>query len=507
MAGSPQRRVRYDWLLITVLAAGMAMFAGWRHGYRSAQNDMIEPVAPTAETRAQRVADLEARRQQIAESLPPAPEGHVALGTFFELSSRDPDVFADALRRVKDGWRPAYFPLLIETARFGRGEPRLVLMQAVGELAGQDFGSGFDAAWRWVWSQDFEPHPQYGLFKAMLYAQIAPRFATYFDDHTQDATIRLDEVRWGGVRRDGIPPLDRPAMISADSPEADYLEDHNVVFGIELNGDARAYPKRILAWHEMFKDTFGPADDPLSISGVYCTLSGSMIVYHAVHEGVHHELGTSGFLYRSNILMYDHATESMWSTITGEPVIGPLVGRGIKLEPLHVVTTTWGEWKKRHPDTTVLSLDTGHSRDYGEGVAYQRYFATDELIFTVPQIDTRLKNKAEVLALRFGGDAAAPTVIDAAFLSRTPIYQGELGDVAYVVLTDPSGANRVYRTQGQRFTETRGDQSVVGDDGRVWRIDEDGLTADDGQTLARLPAHRAFWFGWHAAHPDTVLIR
>ncbi|MEM1108325.1 MAG: DUF3179 domain-containing protein [Planctomycetota bacterium] len=397
-------------------------------------------------------------------------------------------------------------PILIELSRFSRGTLRLWTNDLIDELAGQSFNGQLDAAWRWVWSQPYDPHPQYGLFKADLYRLIDSRFQTYFDDYTEDATIRLDEVRWGGVERDGIPPLKNPEMVAADSDAADYLADENVVFGIELNGDARAYPKRILAWHEMFKDTLGPEGNQISINGVYCTLCGSMIVYDTVHEGQHYELGTSGFLYRSNKLMYDHATESMWSTITGEPVIGPLVGRGIKLKPFHVVTTTWGEWKKRHPDTTVLSLNTGHRRDYGEGVAYQSYFATDRLMFTVPKVDTRLKNKAEVLALRFADDKAPPTVIAADFLAKNPVYHGSLGGTDYVVLTDPSGANRIYESPEITFETYAGDGHAVSKDGRGWTVTEDQLTADDGYTLKRLAAHRAFWFGWNAAYPDTVLI-
>ena len=97
----------------------------------------------------------------------------------------------------------------------------------------------------------------------------------------------------------------------------------------------------------MVKDHLGGQ----SINGVYCTLCGSMIVYDTMIGDKHYELGTSGFLYRSNKLMYDHATESMWNTITGEPVIGPLVGKGIKLSPMTVVTTTWGRWKQLAPAT------------------------------------------------------------------------------------------------------------------------------------------------------------
>jgi len=103
-------------------------------------------------------------------------------------------------------------------------------------------------------------------------------------------------------------------------------------------------------------------------------------------------LGTSGFLYRSNKLMYDKQTQSLWNTLWGEPVIGPLSEKDIKLERMSVVTTTWGEWRRRHPKTKVLSLETGHERDYAEGVAYRDYFATDQLMFPVPEINSIIKH-------------------------------------------------------------------------------------------------------------------
>ena len=329
---------------------------------------------------------------------------------------------------------------------------------------------------------------------------LGDHFSDYFDDSTGNALIRLDEVRWGGVRRDGIPPLDRPRMIPAQ--EAHYLEPEHVVFGLERNGDARAYPKRILAWHELFKDTVGG----VPVTGVYCTLCGSMIVYRSEHAGVHHDLGTSGFLYRSNKLMYDRATESLWSTLRGMPVIGPLAGKDIQLEPLAVVTSTWGVWSKRHPDGSVLSLETGHRRDYAEGAAYWRYFASDELMFEVPKRDDRLANKAEVLALRFG-PAAPPTAIDLERLERASIYHGALGETPYVILTDDSGASRVYASRGVRFEAYDRSLTATDSEGLTWTLREDALAGKDGARLERLPAHRAFWFGWYAAHPDTILIR
>jgi hypothetical protein len=272
---------------------------------------------------------------------------------------------------------------------------------------------------------------------------------------------------------------------------------------VAIDGDLRAYPKRILAWHEMVKDRIAGRE----LNGVYCTLCGATILYDTTVNGVQHELGTSGFLYRSNKLMYDQATKSLWSTLSGTPVVGALVGQGIELRSLYVVTTTWKEWKKRHPNTTALSLDTGHARDYREGAAYRDYFATDQLMFGVPKLDARLPNKAEVLALRFADAPGEPLAIAADFLLAHRVHHERIGARSMVVLTDVSGANRVYATGAHRFVEWSGDEQVRDSRGGLWRVEEAGLRGPSGQTLARLPAHRAFWFGWVAAYPATRLVK
>ena len=311
----------------------------------------------------------------------------------------------------------------------------------------------------------------------------------------------MDEIQWGGVVQDGIPPLRNPKMISAK--EAKYLEDDNIIFGIEINGDVRAYPKRILAWHEMFTDKIGGVD----IAGVYCTLCGTVIPFKTRVNGKNYELGTSGFLYRSNKLMYDKDTQTLWSTTRGTPVLGPLVDQDIELEYESVVTTTWGEWRKRHPQTTVLSLATGHSRDYGEGVAYDNYFGTDALMFNTPFDDRRLKNKREILALRFPAAPKQQLAIDTEFLKQNPIYTNRIGVQKFVVLTDKTGANRVYDPKAVSFSQYDGDSTVIDVKGKRWALNESALTAENGETLERLPYHRAFWFGWRAAFPQTKLIK
>ena len=419
---------------------------------------------------------------------------------FVSLVLTDTGTDSEQLADIERGWQPGFTPMVLETLYLNRNRAaNLELLGILLRKTGQDFSFNIHAWNQWLWNQPEQRHAEYAAFKSALYGLIDTKFTAYFSaDGRTD--IRLDEVTWGGVRQDGIPPLRSPKMISAD--DADYLEDNNVVFGIDINGDARAYPKRILAWHEMFIDEVGG----LRVAGVYCTLCGAMVLYRTEHQGVHHALGTSGFLYRSNKLMYDRDTQSLWNTLWGVPVIGPLAGTGMVLERLSVVTTTWAEWRKRHPQSKVLSLDTGHSRDYREGAAYRDYFATDDLMFTVPAVDTRLKNKDSVLALRFAESPAEPIAIAAAFLNEHRVFHQQAGSLAFVVLTDQSGANRVYQSAGVTFTTWDQNDLVTDDQGNQWRLTEQALTGPDGAVLNRLPAHRAFWFGWYAAYSKTRLI-
>ncbi len=420
---------------------------------------------------------------------------------FLRLLAGDTASRITALDRIEAGWSAGSAVMLLETIYFVR-DPQVTgrALDLLEEKTGQSLGFEIKEWFEWFWSQEAEPHPRYAEFKSLLYRNIDPLFAGYFSNDGK-TRVRLDEVRWGGVKQDGIPPLRSPRMIRAK--EASYLDDSNIVFGIEVDGEARAYPKRILAWHEMFVDEVGG----VPVTGVYCTLCGTVILYDSVYDGTTHELGTSGFLYRSNKLMYDQATQSLWYSLWGEPVIGPLADSGIVLNRRSVVTTTWGEWRKRHPDTLVLALETGYRRDYDEGVAYAKYFSTDDLMFTTPFRDDRLRNKDEVLALVFPEVPDQTVAIAQAFLLENRLYHDRLGELEFVVLTDRSGGNRVYATEGVRFESWDQDRTVIDADGGVWTLSESALESASGRTLGRLPSQRAFWFGWLGSYPQTRLVK
>lgn len=486
--------------------------------------------------------------------MPARAQAPAPLELFYRAASLDERVAREALDALSTQWRDSYTPMIIDLARLlrpapaagsqagtdladsstgafdaddGGGAPgaagagfgpelarrptreslaRARLLQFLGARTGQRFDADLSRWRQWMWTLPYAPHPEYAQFKSAVYGRIDPRMQRFFPTQVQSA-IRLDEIDWGGVPVNGIPPLSYPKVLAAAN--ATFLRDGNLVFGVVVNGEARAYPKRILAWHEMAIDRLGGVE----ITVVYCTLCGTVIPYDSVAGGKLRQFGTSGLLYRSNKLMFDEETMSLWSMLEGKPVVGTLVNTGLQLSSHAAVTTTWGEWRTEHPDTTVLSLDTGHKRDYREGAAYRDYFSHDRLYFQVPTTDTRLKNKAEVLAFRVRAGvsgAGQPVAIAADFLKKAPVFHFEAAGRRFVVITTRAGANRLYDVSGHDvvFQSRAATGPLVDTAGRRWVQSETALVPESGGgvTLPRVTAQRAFWFGWYAQFPDTLLV-
>jgi hypothetical protein len=313
-------------------------------------------------------------------------------------------------------------------------------------------------------------------FKQRLMGSIIPDFFGFLDPQWE-RTISAQEVVWGGVATDGIPPLEHPNFVTPEEA-SEWLVPSDQVIGVAINGDVRAYPRRIIDWHEMVNDTIGGV--PVSLA--YCTLCGSAILYDGRLDGQEYRFGTSGMLYRSNKLMYDRTTRTLWEQYTGEPVWGPLVGKGLKLEVLPVVHTNWHEWLAMHPDTKVLDINTGFSRDYGSGVAYADYWASSELRFPAPDLSGPLHPKDYVYAVRIEDEVVAYPI---ATLNERLFVQDAIDGVPVVVIAtaDESGG-RAYGAKGVEFTSADVDAgTLTSADGRAWHLTEDALVSDDGATL------------------------
>ncbi|MCH8238661.1 MAG: DUF3179 domain-containing protein [Proteobacteria bacterium] len=380
-------------------------------------------------------------------------------------------------------------PALIQALRFTQSNRREII-GALEALAGESAGDNWHQWMLWQEKHtEVKPFAGFAGFKAALYARIDPAFSVFLHAGVKHE-IRLEEIAWGGVVKDGIPALTNPKLLPAR--EAGYLTGDELVFGVSINGDARAYPLRILDWHEMFNDVIGGV--PVSLA--YCTLCGSGILFETTVKGREKPFvfGSSGFLYRSNKLMYDTATNSLWNQFTGRPVVGKLTGSGIELKTRPVTIASWAEWLKSNPGTKVLSLDTGFSRDYRPGKPYANYFNSAKLMFPALVDETRLKAKDYVFALRSSGaDKAWPLSL----FANGRVINDTAGIISLTLIGNAATRTvRAYRTGGQKFRIT-GSTDRLTLDGESWKVTEDALVGPGGKKLHRLPGHIAYWFAWN----------
>ncbi len=270
---------------------------------------------------------------------------------------------------------------------------------------------------------------------------------------------------------------------------------------MSTGGAHHAWPARYLSWHEMVNDTVG--GEPVSLS--FCTLCGTAIAWSSHSPaGGRWTFGTSGLLYRSNKLMVDRQTWTLWSQITGEPVVGAMADTPVRLELVPLTVTTWREWRLAHPDTTVTKLDPSLGEkwgyDYRPGAADRK---REGVSFPVWLKSGALPPKEEIYGLRVGSKAKAWPV---ARVVQARIVHDRLGEVDVVLLGDPeSGAVRAYRCEGRRFQAGAAPGELRDETGRPWKITEESLVpAGEGATaLPRLPGVVAFWFGWYGFFPET----
>jgi len=333
------------------------------------------------------------------------------------------------------------------------------------------------------------PHASYYELKLWYWKGVDQDFASFFK-HPSDRKalrIRFEEITWGGTLVDSIPPLDNPNLIAAD--KADYLLDTDLVFGFEINGDVRAYPLRIMGWHEMLNDVVGGV--PVSLA--YCTLCGAGILFETALENRNEPFvfGSSGLLYRSNKLMFDRQTKSLWNQFTGKPVSGPLADSDIALKILPTVITSWADWSTKNPNTKVLSLETGFIKNYDSGVTYRDYFASPDLMFPAVTDESRLRQKDYVFGIRvFGGAKAWPL---SAFTHES-VINDRVGSVNVVLIGDNTTRSaRAYERGNIVFS---GDKNNLVSPGKDWKIEEEAIVGPNQEKLSRLPGHVSYWFAW-----------
>ena len=277
-----------------------------------------------------------------------------------------------------------------------------------------------------------------------------------------NASVPVEEIKDGGPPKDGIPSIDKPVFLNG---ERGSLDDGARILGVYHQGIAKAYPIAIMNYHEIVNDEF--KSDPVVVT--YCPLCGSGVAFDAEVAGKKKTFGVSGLLYNSDVLLYDRETETLWSQILNEAVAGPLQGKSLKKLP--TMNTTWEKWFERHPETLVLSENTGFKRDYGKN-PYPGYVQSRQLYFQVENEDDRYHPKEMVLGLELNGSYKAYPF-------------SELNKVGKSTISDTfEGRNLIIE------------------------FDQESYSAEilDADTKEVIPTIANFWFAWFAFHPETEVF-
>jgi len=313
--------------------------------------------------------------------------------------------------------------------------------------------------------------------------------------------VPLDQIVSGGPPPDGIPSIDSPKFTSVKEAD-EILEDSELVVGLNVNGDIRAYPLQILVWHEIVNDNVGGA--PVAIT--YCPLCFTNQIFNrTLQDGNVVEFGTSGKLYNSNLVMYDRTSDSLWSQGLAQGIVGKYAGVNLQRIPFDVAN--WKEWKELYPESKVLSRETGSSRPYGAD-PYGDYYTNSEVLFPISNQDDRLGLKEIVIGLENNGQYKAYKLQD---VEDKKIINDEINNKpialfssfpfmvrAFDPVVDGQALQFKYNPQNNTFVDIL--------KGSEWNFEGVAINGElKGKELIRLPYDEGFWFEWVAFHPDTEL--
>ncbi|MCW8931102.1 MAG: DUF3179 domain-containing protein [Gammaproteobacteria bacterium] len=316
-----------------------------------------------------------------------------------------------------------------------------------------------------------EPLKFYTIFfiiiSGLFVSQSVLAFSDYNGFDVSEPLINIDEIHHGGPAKDGIPALDHPKFISLKS--AGYLHDDDRILGMTFNGVSKAYPIKILNYHEIVNDVFkatGGKNQPVVIT--YCPLCGSGMAYSATINGHNTTFGVSGLLYNSDVLLYDRETESLWSQLLSKAISGHQ--KGTELEMLALTHTSWKAWKKDHPESMVLSDKTGFNRDYSK-TPYGDYDQSKALYFPVSQLNNEYHPKEYVIGLKLFEKTKAYPFAELSKI-QSPYKDSFMGKELTIIFDAKNRTGKI--------------------------LDENNK---------EVPSVMTFWFAWMAFYPESIIFK
>lgn len=313
-------------------------------------------------------------------------------------------------------------------------------------------------------------------------------------------SIPVTEVHDGGSGLDGIPPLEAPSFINGSDARVDtYMEPFDIVIGVKIGNEAKAYPHRILNWHEVVNDVVGQQH----ITVNYCPLTGTSFAWKKKGGGVHDTFGVSGLLFNTNLILYDRASRSFWSQMKIECVGGNRLGE--KPETVDLIETTWLNWKKMYPETKILLNAQGFDRNYFE-YPYGDYLVNDELLlFPVKPLNKTLPLKKRVYGVIVGNKSKAYAYEK---FTDGKIVKDNINGQEVLVIGNKDMMNSfllpnelknenlqyVFQGKGAFFEDSKGNQ---------WDIHGEVIIGPKkGEQLTRVNGLASFWFSLASFYPN-----
>ncbi len=345
------------------------------------------------------------------------------------------------------------------------------------------------------------------------FAQFSPLDTSGWKTDFKKTAVPFNDIRSGGPPKDGIPSVDRPKFDTIAQADR-WLKPLEPVVFVERDGDARVYPLQILIWHEIANDTVGKT--PVSVT--FCPLCNTSITFDRRLDGKVFDFGTTGKLYRSALVMYDRQTETWWWQVSGQGIVGELVGKQLTVVPSQIIS--YETFKKAYPTGKVLSRDTGHSRAYGRN-PYAGYddINASPFLYTGPN-DARLRPMERVVTVSIGtDDVAYPFSV----LEKVRVVNDSVGGRPVVVFHQPGPAAALDREEiassrdigaaavfspivdGRRLTFVWRDEKIVDEETKsAWTILGSATAGPlSGKRLTPIAHANHFWFSWASYKPKT----
>lgn len=313
------------------------------------------------------------------------------------------------------------------------------------------------------------------------------------------ASFDPNSIVFAGALQDGIPAIDEPMFETVGAADV-YLQDALQGLAVEADGQWRFYPYQILVWHGAVNDDF----NGLALLVTYCPLCHAGAVFERDFLGEALSFGVTGQVSDNNLLLYDRASQSLWSQLRGRAVLGDKAGT--ELDPYPSTVMTWSHFKQAHPSGQVLSRDTGAERDYTHN-PYGDYLTNNDILFPLSHADGRLKAKTLVYGL---ADGEASWAAPAELIRSQRAVNADVGALQAVFLYDED-ADAVYAFSRRSDTDTytiswNGEAFVDAETGSTWSADGRAVVGTfKGRALHPLSTQAVFWFCWAAVHPETTV--